>query len=618
MSDAIPVTSHELVDDALHGVRVRVLHAALNVLAVGMPLISAVLILGALRAGTINRLTIVLAGSVLTYPVLWLARDRLGFRRSAMTLVGMLAVSALLLGSRGALTVGYAAIHMLTVLSASLFFGRRGAMVGIAIVLGTHTLAWGLVTSGILPPVSPTLWDPRNPAVWLRHFFVLGLLGAVIALTELHVVERLAHEVDVHRRLAEREMQQRLSLERAEREREYERDQRERAQHALEQARRLEALARMSGGIAHDFNNALTVIVGTAGVAKLSLASPEDVALYLDEIVQASKRAADLTNQLLTLGRQQISSPEPVEMTDLLGRLQGALRRVLADDISLIVDLPNEPVTARADAGGLERALYNLVLNARDAMPGVGGGTITVTCHYEAIAGRARAIADGRYVVVRVADTGHGIDPQTLERIFDPFFTTKSERGGTGLGLATVYAFAKESGGHVEVTSIEGQGTAFTLLLPEYCDAPHPDAPASKVAPLRVPVRDTGRILVVEDRADVRTTIVRTLTAHGFDVSEAGDGTTAVRLLSTGPDYALMCIDGVMPGMSTAAVIERAEHLTPAMRVLVCSGYVREDLLRRGVEAGRYAFLAKPFTAEQLLASVDGVLRSARSPPISS
>ena len=184
--------------------------------------------------------------------------------------------------------------------------------------------------------------------IWFRHTVILVFLGLVVAALELYVVEQLAHQVQVHRELAERELKQRLALERAEQERAHEREERERAQHALDQARRLEALARMSGGIAHDFNNALTVIIGTADVARLSLSSPDDVAGYLDEIVQAAKRAGLLTTQLLTLGRAQIASREPVDMADFLGRLQGALRRVLPDDVVLVVDPPTEPLaTAR-------------------------------------------------------------------------------------------------------------------------------------------------------------------------------------------------------------------------------------------------------------------------------
>ncbi|HZI80921.1 MAG TPA: ATP-binding protein [Vicinamibacterales bacterium] len=599
--------------DALDALRERVLRAGIAVLAVGMPLLGAMVSLQGALEGGLNLRTVVLSGAMVCFPLLWIVTPRLKFRAAASLFVGLLVLSALLLASRGVLTVGYAGLGVIIILSATLFFGRTGAIVGMGAMLAAHLTGWAMVHFELGPPPAINLTDPRIPAVWVRHILVLGVLGAVLAISVLYVVEQLAREVQLHRRLADLEMQQRLALERAERERAEEREERERAQHALDQARRLEALARMSGGIAHDFNNALTVIIGTADVAKLSLSSPDDVASYLDEIVQAARRAGQLTTQLLTLGRAQIGAREPVDMTDFLGRLQGALRRVLPDDVGLVVDAPAEPVTARADLAGLERAIYNLVLNARDAMP-TSGGTITLSCHRETVAQRAE-LADGSYAVLRVSDTGHGMDAATLERIFDPFFTTKGERGGTGLGLATVNAFAKDASGHVEVTSAVGIGTSFTLWLPEQIagmPVPASADAAPALAPPRTPHRT--RVLVVEDRADVRMNIVRTLTTHGFEVDQAEEGTAALALIEQRRDYAVMCIDGVMPGLATADVLTRASELAPGMGILVCSGYVREDLLRRGVEAGRYAFLAKPFTADQLLASVDSVVRSAAAP----
>ena len=597
--------------DALDALRERVLRVGIALLALGMPLAGALIVIQGARAGELNFRTFAFSGAMVCFPLLWIVTPRLKFRTSAAVFVGLIVVSAFLLASRGVLTVGYAALDLLAILSATLFFGRSGAIVGMCAVFGAHLTGWAIVAFDVGPPPAINLVDPRIPAVWVRHLVILGILGTLVAVTQLYVVEQLGREVQVHRRLADLEMQQRVALERAERERAHEREERERAQQALDQARRLEALARMSGGIAHDFNNALTVIIGTADVAKMSLSSPDDVASYLDEIVQAAKRAGQLTTQLLTLGRAQIGAREPVDMTDFLGRLQGALRRVLPDDIGLVVDAPPEPLTARADLAGLERAVYNLVLNARDAMP-AGGGTITLSCHREMLAGR-EPLADGPYAVLRVSDTGHGMDVPTLARIFDPFFTTKGDRGGTGLGLATVYAFAKDAGGHVEVDSKVGDGTTFTLWLPENGTSPRTTAGDTPAVPLPRAQEHT-RVLVVEDRADVRANIVRTLTTHGFEVDEAPDGGAALARIRQTRDYALMCIDGVMPGLATADVLNQAAELAPSMAVLVCSGYVREDLLRRGVEAGRYAFLAKPFTSEQLLASVDSVLRSAATP----
>jgi signal transduction histidine kinase/ActR/RegA family two-component response regulator len=602
------IGSHVSPPDTLDALRERVLRAGVAVLAVGMPLVAALVVWQGAQQNQLNFRTIAICGAMVCFPLLWLVTPRLKFQTAAGTFVALLILSAFLLASRGVLSVGYAAIDLLAILSATLFFGRAGAVAGMCAVIGAHLTGWAVVSFGIGPPPAINLIDPHVPAVWIRHVVVIGVLGLLIAMTELYVIEQLGHEVKVHRRLAALEHQQRLALERAEREREHERQERERAQHALDQARRLEALARMSGGIAHDFNNALTVIIGTADVAKMSLSSLGDVGGYLDEIVQAAKRAGQLTTQLLTLGRAQLGAREPVGMLEFLGRLQSALRRVLPDDVALYVESPTTPITARADLAGLERAVYNLVLNARDAMP--RGGTITLSCHRRAADGRP-GLADGAYVVLQVVDTGHGMDTATLERIFDPFFTTKGERGGTGLGLATVYAFAKDADDHVDVVSAPGDGTTFALWLPEHDGTVEAASPEAASPPVRPPAPHHTRILVVEDRGDVRTNMVRTLTTHGFAVEEAADGAAALALLEQNRNYTLMCIDGVMPGLGTADVLARASELAPAMGILVCSGYLREDLLRRGVEAGRYAFLAKPFTAGQLLAGVDQVLRAA-------
>jgi len=238
---------------------------------------------------------------------------------------------------------------------------------------------------------------------------------------------------------------------------------------------------------------------------------------------------------------------------------------------------------------------------------------MTIAWRCEDFTNGPHGLAAGRYVSLSVSDTGEGMDRETLDRIFDPFFTTKGDQGGTGLGLATVYAFAKESRGAIDAASTPGGGTTFTLLLPE-CAAVQAAAPAPQAPEASGPSLSGGaRILVVEDRPDVRASMARILSHHGFDVSETSDGDSALRALSDGKSFALMCIDGVMPGLETATVIERAKALAPSMPVLVCSGHVHEELLRRGIATGRYAFLAKPFTTQQLLASVTQVLGSRQS-----
>jgi len=461
-----------------------------------------------------------------------------------------------------------------------------------------------IVLEGV-PPIDLAMWDPHTTRFWVRQSVSLLLFGVAVLVAQVYVVERLAEEARRFRVLLERERRSRLELERAEREREEERERREQAQHALEKARRTESLARLSGGIAHDFNNALTVIFAVVDMLRTkNFRSLDDVQKAADEIDRAAEGAAELTRQLLTLGRQQVSEPRPLALGSFLRHFTRALRRVLPSDVKLEVDEPSQHLTAFVDASLLERALFNLALNARDAMP--NGGKLSI--HSAPIALRSHpGLVDGNYVVLRVSDDGQGMDRETQERIFEPFFTTKDSGVGSGLGLATVYAFVKEAGGDVSVSSEPGQGTCFTLYLPATSEdetravAP---TPSERRAHRALP----KRILVVEDRADVLSSMVNVLSSHGFDVAAAPDGDKAVELLAATSPFALMCIDGVMPGTPTASVVEFAQRRHPSMRILLCSGHVRDDLLRRGITVGQIAFLAKPFKAEALLTSVRSLL----------
>src|SRR5215204_2095405 len=596
----------ESVEDILHLLRTRVLLVALNVLAVAMPLVCVILAWQAYAAGSLTTATLAICSWGLVFPVLRLCRSGMAFQTSALVLLTVLLMSAAMVAMRGGLTIGNLAVSVLVILLATLFFGRHGAIAALFAVVLVIVTSGVLVVQGHLPPLSRDLWDPLDPAVWVRQTVIMTLLGVVMAATELYVVERLAHQVDVHQKLAIREREQRLALERSERERVREREQREHAQHALEQSRRIEALARMAGGVAHDFDNALTVIVGGAEMAKLRRDFPEQVEECLDEVLRAASGAADLSRRLLMLGRQHIAKPTPTAIASLVDRLQTPMRRILAEDIHLAVNPPAEDATAMVDDTQLEHALLNLVINAGDAMP--RGGTVTISWRVEDVAS-APNVADGRYVSIGISDTGPGMDHETLDRIFDPFFTTKLDKGGTGLGLATVYAFAKESHGGIDATSAPGTGTTITIWLPEARDVhPPPPTPLAKATAVAVPAG--ARVLVVEDRADVRASMSRILSHHGFVVIETSDGDGALQRLAEDRAFALMCIDGVMPGLETATVIERANALAPSMPVLVCSGHVQEELLRRGIATGRYAFLSKPFSAQQLLTSVAQVLGS--------
>jgi signal transduction histidine kinase len=590
----------------LHTLRERVLRGTLGVLAFGIPAISVVIVLGSLRAGTFDPLTVVLSLYTLSFPALRLLYARLGVRVSAVLLLGLLALTAFFVEARGGAGPGNILLNGLVILLCTLFFGRRGALIGLLAVVGLFVLAGWLVVTGKVPPVTRYMWDPSLPTFWLRGAIAFVLVGLAVVVVQTYIVERLVSEAHRLQELVDHEQHQREALQTAEREREAERTQRLHAQRALEESRRIEALARMAGGIAHDFNNSLTVIMGAAEEVGLARSLDEANARSRD-IVQAARQSAELTRQLLTLGRRQILQSQAVVLGPLFERLQVAFRRILPSDISLEVDGPYEALVAHADPAELERALFNLVLNARDAMP--QGGRLHVQCSDRSVSDGEGPLALGRYVEIAVSDSGQGIPPDIIDRIFEPFFTTKPAGVGTGLGLATVHAFAREAGGDLCVTSHPGMGATFTLSLPAStrgAEAAESALRTSSAALVAVP--SETRVLVVEDNAIVRGNIARVLRAGGFLVNEAADGAQALSQVEAQPDFAVMCIDGVMPGLSTREVIERVERRCPSLRVLLCSGYLQEDLLRRGVATGRFAFLGKPFSSKDLLSAVRGLV----------
>jgi signal transduction histidine kinase/CheY-like chemotaxis protein len=414
----------------------------------------------------------------------------------------------------------------------------------------------------------------------------------------------LAQHADRFRVLAEREQRARLQLEQVEKEREAERQRREETQQALAVARRTEALARLSGGIAHDFNNALTVVFALADLLRSQSCSPQEVERTAGEILAAAESAAELTRQLLTLGRQQVWKPRAVELASFLSRFLRALRRVLPSDVTLDMTEPAKDIVALVDPAQLERACFNLALNARDAMP--NGGRLAFECVKATVEERV-GLAPGDYVMLSVSDDGEGMSTDVRERIFEPFFSTKESGVGSGLGLATVYAFMREAGGDVSVSSTPGRGTTFTLYLPAHTGGEASEG-VHDLQGLKPAAPPGNRVLVVEDRDDVRKSMVKVLASNGFEVASASDGDAAIRTLESELPFTVMCIDGVMPGTPTARVVEQAKRAWPSLRVLLCSGYVGDDLLRRGIAVGQISFLAKPFTPQALVTSVRGLI----------
>ncbi len=370
----------------------------------------------------------------------------------------------------------------------------------------------------------------------------------------------------------------------------------------LFEARKLESVGRLAGGIAHDFNNILTAVIG---YADLSLDEPAgaDISEYVVGIRDAAERAAGLTQQLLAFSRRQILQPQVLELNEVVGGLESMLRRLIGEQIELMIAPDPAAGCLRADRTQLEQVILNLALNSRDAMP-AGGQLVIGTGHQRYSSGnrsRPREIGPGEYAVISVTDTGLGMDAQTRDHIFEPFFTTKGQGRGTGLGLATTYGIIKQSEGSVLVDSTPGRGTTFRLFFPSV----EREVAVSEQAPRPVG-RRTGRILLVEDEPVLREIAQRVLVRAGFDVTAAADPGEAIIAAETGPEpFDLLLTDVVMPGMRGPELARRLRNSRPELRVLLASGYAEEI-----VDSDRHEdpLLPKPFSPETLLAAVDAVL----------
>ena len=388
----------------------------------------------------------------------------------------------------------------------------------------------------------------------------------------------------------------------------------------MRQAQKMEAVGRLAGGIAHDFNNLLTVIKGycdlcTAGQATGngtdSIAAKVPVTDYLAEIRRAANRAADLTGQLLAFSRQQVLQPKVIDLNEGIRDLRRMLVRVIGATVDLQFDLTDESPTVHADEGQIQQVLMNLVINARDAMP--EGGLVTITTEMfeideEFAAGFDYPIERGQTVVLRVRDTGQGMDEEVKARIFEPFFTTKELGKGTGLGLSTVYGIVKQSGGYIWVDSEPGLGTEFRIYLPWVEEEEHDDD--GSAVPRR---RGSGgeHVLVVEDEAPVRTILCRVLRQAGYRVFEAAGAVDALQRFSVEPDRLdILVTDIVMPDMDGYELAELLQAARPGLRVLYISGYSPDAYETKGILKPGSNFLQKPFDADALTEKIQDVLNT--------
>ena len=425
-----------------------------------------------------------------------------------------------------------------------------------------------------------------------------------------HIHRALYEHMATYSELLERKVQERTeALLRANGELKREISERQRIEEELRQAQKMEAIGRLAGGVAHDFNNILTAIIGNCDLILRRL-DPDDK-LYTDitQILRSGERAATLTRQLLTFSRQQVLQPVVLNLSTVVANMEDMLQRLIDETIVQSTILEPELSNIKADPGQIEQVIMNLVINARDAMPEGGQLTIETTniTLDEVYANQHNQLKAGPYVLLKISDTGVGIDAETESRIFEPFFTTKKD--GTGLGLATVYGIINQSGGHIDVQSRPGQGTTFSIYLPQVSeDVPNVQSDPQDNFPA---IQPALTILLAEDETVVREMTSRTLNWRGYNVLEAANGDEALRIAKQhdGPIH-LLLTDVVMPGgMSGSQLAQRVVQHYPDIKVLYTSGYTDDSIVRFGVQALEHAFLQKPFTPAILLDKIYQVLK---------
>ena len=382
------------------------------------------------------------------------------------------------------------------------------------------------------------------------------------------------------------------------------------AQEAVARSQRLEAVGRLAGGIAHDFNNLLQVVIGHA--ERLTGGLPPDSPLQKSavEIRTSASRAAQLTDRLLSLGQRQVLEPRSLDLPRLVGDLRNAIQRRVGPSVTVVLRRGRRAAPVRADRMRLIHVLAHLVDNARDAMP--DGGRLTISTDLlevdEAMRAERPWLRAGGYMRLQVEDTGTGMDPALAARAFEPFVTTKPKGGGAGLGLATVYGLVKQSNGFVWMESASQSGTHVIVLLP--IDGSPAGAEAPAPPPAVAAVRDLPRVLLVEDESAVRELLSSALERNGFDVVTAGSAEEALALAS--PAFQILLSDISLPGMSGVQLARQLRRSLPALRVLLMSGYARDEFTDGPNALDDLPFIPKPFATRTVVERLRSLIEPAR------
>ena len=387
----------------------------------------------------------------------------------------------------------------------------------------------------------------------------------------------------------------------------------EQLQDQFRQSQKMEAIGRLAGGVAHDFNNLLTAIIGYSDLLLREVGDHKGLRTHIEEIAGAGRRAAVLTSQLLTFSRKQVLQPRVLDLNEVIVGIETMLRHLIGEDIEMHTITRSGLGRIKADPGQIEQVILNLAVNAKDAMP--NGGKLTIESANieldDAYSLSHPDVTPGRYVLLAVSDTGHGMDSGTQSRIFEPFFTTKEAGKGTGLGLSTVFGIVKQSAGHIWVYSEPGHGVAFKIYFPRIDEVT--ESLVTTAGPTES-LNGSETILLVEDDDSVRDLSRSVLEGYGFTMLCAERGAIALEAfgpLATAID--LVITDVIMPQMNGAELVARLKELHSTVKVLYVSGYTEEATIHRGVIEKGVDFLQKPFTPDALARKVREVLDRPRA-----